>query len=118
MKNNKSENEKNPEIENNSGINNIKNILIDLSNNIYEDCFFNILIKNKSTFLNIIYTSVNEIITSSYSSYDLNDITTQIKQEINIRYNKDYEIISKSYKDIINNKDSDYTYLINNFIKY
>ena len=118
MKNNKSENEKNPEIENNSGINNIKNILIDLSNNIYEDCFFNILIKNKSTFLNIIYTSVNEIITSSYSSYDLNDITTQIKQEINIRYNKDYEIIYKSYDDIINNKDSDYTYLINNFIKH
>ena len=40
------------------------------------------------------------------------------KQEINIRYNGDYEIISKSYKDIINNKDSENTYLINNFIKH
>ena len=94
----------------------IQNEILMLSNSIYEEHFYNILIKSKLSFLNSIYSTMKEIIFLSYSSYNLENIISKIKFLIENRYNKDYKILSKSCKDI-KNKKSEYDYLTN-FIKH
>ena len=94
----------------------IQNEILMLSNSMYEEHFYNILIKSKLSFLNSIYSTMKEIIFLSYSSYNIENIITKIKLLIENRYNKDYKILSKSCKDI-KNKKSEYEYLTN-FIKH
>ena len=65
----------------------IQNEVSMLFNSIYEDYFYNILIKSKLSFLNSIYTSMKEIISLSYSSDNLEDIFSKIKLHIENRYN-------------------------------
>ena len=48
----------------------IQNEILMLSNSIYEEHFYNILIKSKLSFLNLIYSTMKEIIFLSYSSYN------------------------------------------------
>ena len=94
----------------------IQNEISNLFNSIYEDCFYNILIKSKSSFLNSIYSTMREIISLSYSSYNLQNIFSKIKSLIENKYNKEYKILSNSCKDI-KSKKSEYNYLTN-FIKH
>ena len=88
-----------------------QNDIFNLYNEEYEDSFFNILLKSKTSFLNTINSSMKEIF-SSLSE----EIINKIKTDINNRYNKDYELISKAYNNIKEGKD-EYNYL-SNFIKH
>ena len=94
----------------------IQNDLSKLFNSIYEDNFFNILLKSKSSFLNSINTTIKEIISLSYSSYDLKNFFSKMKLSIENRYNKDYKILFKACKDI-KNKKTEFNHLTN-FIKH
>ena len=56
----------------------IQNEISNLFNSIYEDCFHNILLKSKSSFLNSIYSTMREIISLSFSSFNLKNIFSKI----------------------------------------
>ena len=88
-----------------------QNDIIDLYKEEYEDSFFNLLHKSKTSFLNSINSSMKEIF-SSLSE----EIINKIKTDINNRYNKDYELISIAYNNI-KVKKGEYNYLTN-FIKH
>ena len=88
--------------------------IINICDSLYEDNFYNILIKSKTSFLNSIFSSIEEIISSMILSKNIN--IYKIKSNIKKRYNKDYEILNKSYKEIKNKKEG-YNYLTN-FVKH
>ena len=94
----------------------IENTISSLYNSIYEDYFFNILIKSKKSFLYSLSYSIKEIISSLYESKNIINIISKIRTNINKRYDKDFEIVSKSFKEI-KNKKGKYNYL-NNFVKH
>ena len=95
----------------------IQNEVSMLFNSIYEDYFYNILIKSKLSFLNSIYTSMKEIISLSYSSDNLEDIFSKnIKLHLENRYNKEYKLLSNACENI-KSKKIEYDYLTS-FIKH